>query len=53
MRPFSIQALPLDVAIRIWDAFLLEGEVFIIRTAIGILRIYAPRYVIIILLIAF
>jgi len=31
------RALPLDTASRIWDCFMLEGEVFLYRTALGIL----------------
>lgn len=37
------KALPLECAIRIWDSFLVEGEVFVMRAAIGLLRLYAPR----------
>lgn len=36
------KALPLEVAARIWDCYLLEGEVFIVRTALGLLRMHAP-----------
>lgn len=38
-----LQALPLEAAARIWDCYLLEGEVFILRTALGILRMYAKK----------
>lgn len=37
------KALPLEVAARLWDCYLLEGEVFIIRAALGILRFYATN----------
>jgi len=37
------KALPLEVAARLWDCYLLEGEVFIIRAALGILRFYAAN----------
>ncbi|XP_041818627.1 TBC1 domain family member 12-like isoform X2 [Chelmon rostratus] len=32
--------LPLDVACRIWDVFFRDGEEFLFRTALGILRLY-------------
>ncbi|XP_070847299.1 TBC1 domain family member 12-like isoform X3 [Chaetodon trifascialis] len=32
--------LPLDVASRIWDVFFRDGEEFLFRTALGILRLY-------------
>lgn len=35
------KALPLEAAARIWDCYLVEGEVFIMRAALGILRMYA------------
>ena len=37
------KALPIEVAARLWDCYLLEGEVFIIRAALGILKTYAAR----------
>jgi hypothetical protein len=36
------KALPLEAAMRIWDCFLLEGERFVVRAGLGILRMYAP-----------
>jgi len=35
------KALPLEAAARIWDCYLIEGEVFIIRAALGILKMFA------------
>ena len=35
------KALPLEAASRIWDCYLVEGEVFIIRAALGILKMFA------------
>jgi len=35
------KALPLEAAARIWDCYLFEGEVFIIRAALGILKMFA------------
>ncbi|XP_074519643.1 TBC1 domain family member 12-like isoform X2 [Halichoeres trimaculatus] len=32
--------LPLDVACRVWDVFFRDGEEFLFRTALGILRMY-------------
>ncbi|XP_018544124.1 TBC1 domain family member 12 isoform X2 [Lates calcarifer] len=32
--------LPLDVACRVWDVFFRDGEEFLFRTALGILRLY-------------
>jgi hypothetical protein len=37
------RVLPLDVAVRVWDCFLREGEAFFIRCAIGLLKLFAPR----------
>lgn len=34
------KSLPLDVACRVWDVFLRDGEEFLFRTALGILRMY-------------
>jgi len=39
MTIFS-KSMPITVATRIWDAFLNEGEVFLYRAALGILKIY-------------
>jgi len=35
------KALPIEVAARVWDCYLLEGEVFIVRAALGLLRMHA------------
>lgn len=32
--------LPLDVACRVWDVVFRDGEEFLFRTALGILRLY-------------
>lgn len=34
------KSLPLDIACRVWDVFLRDGEEFLFRTALGILRMY-------------
>ncbi|KAK7066370.1 hypothetical protein SK128_001112 [Halocaridina rubra] len=34
--------LPLDAAVRIWDVYLRDGEEFLLRAAIGILKMYEP-----------
>ncbi|XP_067139641.1 TBC1 domain family member 12-like isoform X2 [Centruroides vittatus] len=34
------RSLPLDVACRVWDVFLRDGEEFLFRTALGILHMY-------------
>jgi hypothetical protein len=35
------KSLSLEVVTRVWDLFLVEGEVFLTKTALGILRMYA------------
>lgn len=35
--------LPLEACARIWDVFLLEGDAFLFRTALGILAVLEPR----------
>ncbi|XP_060731340.1 TBC1 domain family member 14 isoform X2 [Tachysurus vachellii] len=35
------KSLPLDVACRVWDVFCRDGEEFLFRTALGILRFYS------------
>ena len=37
------KALPLEAAARIWDCYLVEGEVYIIRAALGILKMFAAK----------
>jgi TBC1 domain family member 14 len=39
------KSLPLDVASRIWDCFLVEGEIFIVVAAIGVLHLLSPQLV--------
>lgn len=34
------KSLPLDVACRVWDVFCRDGEEFLFRTGLGILRLY-------------
>ncbi|KAL3863850.1 hypothetical protein ACJMK2_005578 [Sinanodonta woodiana] len=34
------KSLPLDVACRVWDVFCRDGEEFLFRTALGILKLY-------------
>eukprot|EP00744_Colponema_vietnamica_P014561 GILI01020380.1.p1 GENE.GILI01020380.1~~GILI01020380.1.p1 ORF type:complete len:520 (-),score=164.70 GILI01020380.1:443-1972(-) len=37
------RSLPLEVASRVWDCFLLEGEVFMFKTALGLLHYCQPH----------
>jgi len=37
------KSLPLEVASRVWDSFVLEGEIFIIVAALGILRMLSAQ----------
>lgn len=34
------KSLPLDLACRVWDVFCRDGEEFLFRTAMGLLRLY-------------
>ena len=34
------KAMPLDVACRVWDVFLRDGDEFLFRTALGVLHLY-------------
>lgn len=34
------RSLPLDLACRVWDVFCRDGEEFLFRTALGLLRLY-------------
>jgi len=34
------KSFPLDIASRIWDIFILEGESFLFRVALGILKLF-------------
>lgn len=38
-----VKFLPLDVATRLWDSYLLHGEAFCIRAALGILKMHAAE----------
>lgn len=40
MYTLFAKSLPLDVASRVWDVFCRDGEEFLFRTALGILRLY-------------
>ncbi|CAN8062203.1 unnamed protein product [Agarophyton chilense] len=37
------RALPLDLVTRIWDIYVLDGDVAIFRAALGLLRLFMPR----------
>ena len=37
---FTLQTLPLDVACRVWDVFLRDGDEFLFRAALGILSLF-------------
>eukprot|EP01029_Cantina_marsupialis_P023951 TRINITY_DN604226_c0_g1_i1.p1 TRINITY_DN604226_c0_g1~~TRINITY_DN604226_c0_g1_i1.p1 ORF type:complete len:494 (-),score=127.66 TRINITY_DN604226_c0_g1_i1:437-1918(-) len=37
-----MRAFPLEVVARLWDCFLVEGEVFLFKTAIGIIKLLEP-----------
>lgn len=37
------RALPLDLVSRIWDVYVLDGDVVIFRAALGILKMFLPR----------
>mmetsp|Transcript_20861 Transcript_20861/g.35143 ORF Transcript_20861/g.35143 Transcript_20861/m.35143 type:complete len:137 (+) Transcript_20861:1082-1492(+) len=39
MTIFS-KTFPVDIAARLWDVYLLEGEVFIMRASLGILKLH-------------
>lgn len=34
------RSFPLDIACRIWDCFLVEGQAFLFRAALGVLKLY-------------
>ena len=38
-----VKPLPLDAAARVWDCFLAGDEMYGLRIALGILRLYAPE----------
>ena len=37
------KSLPLDLATRIWDCYFIQGESFIVRSALGLLRFFSPQ----------
>ena len=38
-----VKFLPLNICARIWDSYLLSGESFFVRAALGLLRLFAPE----------
>jgi len=38
------RSLPIDLAHRIWDNFLYHGQVFLFRTALGMLRLFESKF---------
>ena len=38
-------SLPLDISSRIWDVYLLDGDVFLFRAAIGVLKYFEHRLI--------
>lgn len=42
LRIFTLysKSLPLDLACRVWDVFCRDGEEFLFRTALGVLRLF-------------
>eukprot|EP01117_Protostelium_nocturnum_P016035 TRINITY_DN6276_c0_g1_i3.p1 TRINITY_DN6276_c0_g1~~TRINITY_DN6276_c0_g1_i3.p1 ORF type:complete len:506 (+),score=147.82 TRINITY_DN6276_c0_g1_i3:287-1804(+) len=38
------KAMPIDMAMRVWDLYFLEGESFIFRTALGIFKFYSAKF---------
>jgi len=39
------KSLPIDIASRLWDVYLLEGDSFLFRAAIGLLKMLQPNIV--------
>lgn len=37
------KALPLEIATKVWDAYLCEGEVYVLCVGLGILKMFAPK----------
>lgn len=37
------KALPLEIATKVWDAYLCEGEVYVLSVGLGILKMFAPK----------
>lgn len=35
------KALPLDLAVRVWDVVFLEGELFVFQTALGVIKLFS------------
>jgi len=44
MTVFS-KSFPLNLAFRIWDCFLFEGEVFMYRAAVGLLKLFYSQLI--------
>lgn len=38
-----MKCLPLDIVVQVWDSFLVLGESFCIRTALGILKLFGSE----------
>ncbi|KAK7064109.1 Tbc1 domain family member 14 [Favolaschia claudopus] len=43
LLPLFLEHLPFEACARIWDVFLLEGDSFLYRAALGILAVLEPR----------
>jgi hypothetical protein len=43
LQNMYLQVLPLEIASRVWDCFLLDGTSFLLRTAIAIIELFAPE----------
>ncbi len=39
------KSLPLDIAARLWDIYFLEGDAFLYRATLGILKYFEPRLI--------
>ncbi len=37
------KALPIEIAAKIWDVYLLEGEVYVLSVGLGVLKMYASK----------
>jgi hypothetical protein len=37
------KALPIEIAAKIWDVYILEGEVYVLSVGLGILKMYAAK----------
>jgi len=39
-----LKALPLDIASRVWDLYFLEGEIFLFKVALSLLKMYSHQF---------